>query len=81
VTDYSFVAESMTEVGAVRVEVPPGLVAAIEASLVEAGGKAGKGNKGVVVTPYTKATPEAHQKCGYLCYFDEKDRLVSSQNV
>lgn len=79
-TDYSFVAESMAEVGAVRVEVPPALVAAIEASLVEAGGKAGKGKKGAV-TSYTKATPEAHQKCGYLCYFDAKDRLVSSQNV
>lgn len=79
-TDYRFVAESMAEVGAVRVEAPPTLVAAIEASLVEAGGKAGKGKKGAV-TSYTKATPEAHQKCGYLCYFDAEGRMVCSQNT
>lgn len=80
-TDYSFVADTLESLGAVRVEAPPALVEAIVASLSRRDLSPGRGRRGEVVTPYTKATPEAHQNCGYLCYFDAEGRMVCSQNM
>ena len=80
-TDFSFVIATAQDVKAVRVEAPPSLLPAIEVSLAAAGVKIGKGKKALLVTSYTDASPEDHQRCGYLCYLDAENRLVCSQNV